>query len=152
MRLLKNLGTEGTRLPNRRVKRAHLKPEEHAETVRCCIRVAKVWMPMCVPRMKLQNNLAVRHYLFVLATAVSTLATEYLLVPTAAALNILHSNQRLSFHDVLLKFRGRMLPGSSNIPRIASRRRLAQMSDLCRSRDPRTDGEVLHDSQQTILQ
>jgi hypothetical protein len=55
-------------------------------------------MVMNVPGVKLENHLAVLHNLFVFIAAMAALATEQLLVPAAAVLDIAHGDQRLSFH------------------------------------------------------
>jgi hypothetical protein len=86
-----------------RVERAQLEPEQHAKTVRCRARFAKVWMAMNVPGVKLENDFAVLDDLLVFIAAMTALATEQLLVPTAAALHIAHGDQRLSFHADLVR-------------------------------------------------
>src|ERR1043166_2292883 len=72
----------------RRIKRAHLKPEQNTKTVRCRVPVAKVCMPVNVPGVKLKNEFAVLHNLFVFIPAMTALATKQLLVPAAAAFHI----------------------------------------------------------------
>jgi hypothetical protein len=88
------------RLRYRSVKRAQLEPEQNTKPVGRCICVAEVRMSMNVPRVQLENYFAILHNLFVFIAAMTALATQQLLVPTAAALHIAHGDQRLSFHDV----------------------------------------------------
>jgi len=59
-------------------------------------------MSMNVPRMKLKDYFAILNNLLVLIPAMTALATKQLLIPAAAALHILHGDQRLSFHMVNL--------------------------------------------------
>jgi hypothetical protein len=88
------------RLRYRSVKRTQLEPEQNTKTVGRRVCVAKVRMSMNVPRMKLENYFVILHNLFVFIPAMTALATEQLLIPTAAALHISHGDQRLSFHTV----------------------------------------------------
>jgi hypothetical protein len=76
VRLFENFGIENSRLRNRLVKPAHLKPEEHAEPVRCCVGVAEVGMSVRIPRMKLQDDFPISNYLLVFRSAVPALAIE----------------------------------------------------------------------------
>ena len=65
MRLFDDRSTERARLLYRSVKRAQLEPKNNTKPVRRCVCIAKVRMPMNVPRMKLQNYFAILHNLFV---------------------------------------------------------------------------------------
>jgi hypothetical protein len=98
VRSFKDCGAKRARLLYRGVKRAQLKPEQNAETVRRGTYVAKVRMAMDVPGVKLKNDFAVLDNLFVFIAAMAALAAKQLLVPAAAALHIAHRDQRLSFH------------------------------------------------------
>jgi hypothetical protein len=100
IRTFNDCGTKRARTLYRSVKRAQLEPEQDTKTVGRRGRVAKVRMSMNVPRMKLENYFAIHHNLFVFIAAMTALATEQLLIPTAAALHIAHGDQRLSFHTV----------------------------------------------------
>ena len=76
MRLFDDCGAERARLLYRGVKRAQLEPEQNTEAVGRCVRVAKVCMTMNVPRMKLENDFAIFHNLFVFISAMTALATK----------------------------------------------------------------------------
>jgi hypothetical protein len=102
MRLFNDWGAEPARLLYRGVKCTQLEPEQNTKTVGRCVCVAKVWMPMNVPCMKLENYLAILHDLFVFIPAMTALATKQLLIPMAAELHIFHGDERLSFHTVNL--------------------------------------------------
>ncbi len=98
MRFFNDCSAKGARLRYRSIERAHLKPEQNTKTVRCRVPVAKVCMPVNVPGVKLENELAVLHNLLVFIAAMTALATQQLLVPAAAVFHIAHGDQGLSFH------------------------------------------------------
>jgi hypothetical protein len=98
VRLLEDRRIERACLRHRGVKPTQLKPEQHTVPVGCRVRIAKVWVPVRIPCMKLQDNLPIADYLFVLGATVPALTIQELLVPPAAALDVPHSNEGLRFH------------------------------------------------------
>ncbi len=87
---------------NRRIEIINLKPQKDAVPVRLSLRVAYAAVVMLhVPAMELQDEPAVaRHKPLVFRAAVRALAAQQPLIPAAARLNVVDTNQRLWTHTI----------------------------------------------------
>jgi hypothetical protein len=118
-RLFDDCRAERAGLLDRSVERAHLEPEQNAETVARCAWIAKVGMPMNVPGVKLENHFAILDDLFVFIAAMTALAAKQLPVPMAAALHVTHGDQRLSLHGAKPRLSRDSEPTPAGDPNVA---------------------------------
>jgi hypothetical protein len=93
-----NLRPEFLGADHGRIKVLHLKPQQHSiPTSQFRIPDGAVMMSN-MPAVQLQEQLAIRHQLLVLASPVAALASKKTLVPTTARFDISDTNQGLGTH------------------------------------------------------